>query len=135
MKHIGWLAALAFAFGMMVFASEKVAALDGTSWKIDVVPDSMAKEKGEKDYKEGLTFADGMLTMNEGQKSGFASSPYEVAKSGDKDWTFKTESNSVTAGNAVLTGTIHEKGIEGKLIMTMKGGAVLTYTFKGTKLD
>ena len=135
MKHVAWLAAMVFAFGMLAFASEKVAALDGTSWKIDVAPDSMAKEKGEKDYKEGLTFADGMLTMNEGQKSGFASSPYEVAKSGDKDWTFKTESNSESTGKSVLTGTIHEKSIEGKFIMTKKGGEVLTYTFKGNKLD
>ena len=135
MKHLAWLVALALAFGMMAFASEKIAALDGTSWKIDVAPDGMAKEKGEKDYKEVLTFADGMVTMNEGQKVGFASSPYEVTKSGEKDWTFKTEQVSESTGRSVWTGTIHEKNIEGKLIMTKKGGAVLTYTFKGNKLD
>jgi hypothetical protein len=82
-----------------------------------------------------VTFADGMVTMNEGQKVGFASAPYEVAKSGEKDWTFKTEQESESAGGSVWTGTIHEKSIEGKLIMTKKGGAVLTYTFKGSKLD
>jgi len=135
MKHLAWLVALALAFGMTAFASEKVAALDGTSWKIDVAPDGMAKEKGEKDYKEVLTFADGMVTMNEGQKVGFASSPYEVAKSGEKDWTFKTQQDSESTGKSVWTATIHEKSIEGKLIMTKKGGAVLTYTFKGSKLD
>ena len=135
MKHLALLAVLAFAFGMMSVASEKVAALDGTSWKIDVQPDAMAKEKGEKDYKEVITFADGWVTMNEGQKVGFASSPYEVAKSGDQDWTFKTEQESASTGQSVWTGTIHEKNIEGKLIMTKDGGAVLTYTFKGNKLD
>ena len=135
MKHLAWLMVLAFVFGMMAFASEKVAALDGTSWKIDVEPDSMAKAKGEKQYKEVLTFADGMVTMSEGQKVGFASTIYEVGKSGEKDWTFKTEQESETAGQSIWTGTIHEKNIEGKLIMTRKGGAVLTYTFKGNKLD
>jgi len=135
MKHIAWLTAFVFALGMVAFAGEKVAALDGTSWKIEVGPDSMAKAKGEKEYKEVLTFADGMVSMNEGQKVGFASSPYDLEKSGDKDWTFKTEQGSESMGQAVWTGTIHEKSMEGKMIMTKKDGAVLTYTFKGTKLS
>ena len=135
MKHLAWVAALVFVFGLAAFASEKVAALDGTSWKVDVGPDSMAKEKGEKEYKEVLTFADGMVSMNEGQKVGFASSHYDLAKSGNKDWTFKTEQNSASNGQAVWTGTIHEQSIEGKMIMTKQDGAVLTYTFKGNKLD
>ena len=135
MKHVAWLAALVFAFGMLAFASEKVAALDGTSWKIDVGPDAMAKQKGEKDYKEVLTFADGMVSMKEGQKVGFGSSRYEIAKSGDKDWTFKSAQDSQSIGQAVWTGTIHENDMEGKMIMTRKDGAVLTYTFKGNRLD
>jgi hypothetical protein len=135
MKHLAWVAALVFVFGLAAFASEKVAGLDGTSWKVDVGPDSMAKEKGEKDYKEVLTFADGMVSMNEGQKVGFASSHYDLAKSGNKDWTFKTEQNSTSMGQSVWTGTIHEHNIEGKMIMTKNDGAVLTYTFKGNKLD
>ncbi|HYV86256.1 MAG TPA: hypothetical protein VFB49_10110 [Patescibacteria group bacterium] len=120
---------------MIAYASEKVAALDGTSWKLEVGPDSMAKEKGEKEYKETMTFADGMVSMNEAQKVGFASSHYDVAKSGDKDWTFKTEQGSDSMGQSVWTGTIHEKSVEGKMIMTKKDGAVLTYSFKGSKLN
>ena len=135
MKHVAWLTALLFALGMLAFASEKVAALDGTSWKVEVGPDVMAKQKGEKEYKEVLTFADGMVSMNEGQKVGFASSPYDLAKSGEHDWTFKTAQDSQSVGQAVWTGTIHEKSMEGKMIMTRKDGAVLTYTFKGNKLD
>ena len=135
MKHVSWLLALTLAFCMVAFASEKVSELDGTSWKVDVGPDSMAKEKGEKDYKEVLTFADGMVSMSEGQKVGFASSHYDVAKSGEKDWTFKTEQGSASVGQSVWTGTVHEKSMEGKMIMTKKDGAVLTYTFKGSKLN
>jgi len=135
MKHLAWLAALVFAFGMAAFASEKVAALDGTSWKINVEPDSMAQSKGEKQYNEVATFADGMVSMDEAQKVGFASSPYEVTKSGDTDWTFKTQQVSSASGRSIWTGTIHEKSITGKLIVTRNGGTIMTYTFKGTKLD
>ena len=135
MKHLAWLAALGLAFGMAAFASEKVAALDGTSWKLNVEPDAMAQTKGEKQYNDVVTFADGMVSMKEAQKVGFASSPYEVTKSGDKDWTFTTEQESASSGRSIWTGTIHEKSITGKLIVTQKGGAVVTYTFKGNKLD
>jgi hypothetical protein len=135
MKHIAWLAVLLVAVGIAAFASDKVVSLDGTSWKVQVEPDSMAKTKGEKEYKEVLTFSDGMVSMTEGQKVGFASAHYDLAKSGDKDWTFKTEQFSTSMGQSVWTGTIHEKTIEGKMIMTKNDGAVLTYTFKGSKLD
>jgi hypothetical protein len=135
MKHIAWLAALAIAFGMVAFAGDKTPELDGTSWKVDVVPDSMAKSKGEKEYKEVITFASGAVSMTEGQKVGFASASYDVTKSGDKDWTFKFEQTSESSGRAIWTGTVHDKKIEGKMIVTRKGGAVMTYTFKGDKLD
>lgn len=135
LKKLAWLTAVALAFCMVTFASEKIAALDGTSWKIDVSPDSMAKTKGEKDYKEVLTFADGMVSMNEGQKAGFASSAYEVSPTGEKNSTFKTEQESASLVRMVWTGNVHEKNIEGKLITTNKDGAVLTYTFKGNQLD
>lgn len=135
MKHLAWLVVFALAFGMTAFGSEKVAALDGTSWKIDVDPDSMAKKKGEKAYNEVITFADGFASMTEGQKVGFASSAYEVTKSGEKNWTFKTEQVSESTAKTVWTGTIHEKNIEGKLIMTKNGGNILIYKFKGNQLD
>ncbi|HZI94388.1 MAG TPA: hypothetical protein VFE84_09105 [Patescibacteria group bacterium] len=135
MKNLVWLAAVAIAFGMVAFASDKVAELDGTSWKVSVVPDDMAKTKGEKEYKETITFANGSVSMTEGQKVGFASSSYDVTKSGDKDWTFKSEQSSDSSGRAIWTGTVHEKHVEGKVIVTRKGGAVMTYTFKGEKLD
>lgn len=135
MKRVAWLAALALGFFAVAFANEKLPALDGTSWKVEVGPDAMAKAKGEKEYKETLTFADGVVSMTEAKKLGFESAPYEVTKSGQKDLTFKTEQESEATGRTIWTGTIHEKSISGKMIMTRKGGDVLTYTFKGNKLD
>ena len=133
MKHIVWLAILVVAFGMVALASEKVAPLDGTTWKVDVTPDDMAKAKGEKEYKEVLTFSNGEVSMNEGRKLGFSSASYDVTQTGEKELTFKTEMSSDNSGRSIWTCTIHDKKIEGKVILTRRGGAVMTYTFKGDK--
>jgi hypothetical protein len=125
---------VAIFLSTMAVASSKVAVLDGTSWKVDVEPDSMSKDKGEKDFKETLTFADGNVSLS-APKVGFESSPYSVAKNGEKDMTFKAERSSAGEGSSVWTGTVHGGDVEGKMIWTKNDGAVLTYTFKGNKLD
>ena len=115
-------------------ANPKIAVLDGSSWKIDVEPDGMAKDKGEQKFKETLTFADGSVSLS-APKVGFEASPYSVTKAGDKDWTFKAQRTSAGEGSSVWTGTVHEKDVEGKLIWTKNDGSVFTYEFKGSKLD
>jgi hypothetical protein len=118
----------------VALASPKIAVLDGTSWKVDVEPDSMAKDKGEKQFKETLTFADGNISLS-APKVGTDASPYSVTKAGEKDFTFKSERYSSGEGNSVWTGTAHGNDLEGKMILTKNDGSVLTYTFKGNKLD
>lgn len=134
MRKTAWLAILAMIFSTVAIASPKVAVLDGTSWKVDVEPDSMAKDKGEKQFKETLTFADGNVSIGSA-KVGFEASSYSVSKAGEKDFTFKAERSSSGEGNTIWTGTIHGNHLDGKLIVTTSDGAVLTYTFKGDKLD
>ena len=58
-----------------------------------------------------------------------------MTKAGEKDWTFKAERTTAGEGSSVWTGIVHGNNLEGKLIWTKNGGAVLTYTFKGNKLD
>ena len=132
-KFLG-LAVCAVILSTVAIASAKISVLDGTSWKINVEPDSMAKDKGEKQFNETLTFADGNITLS-APKVGTEASPYSVTKSGEKDVTFKAERTSAGEGNAVWTGTVHGNDLEGKMVMTKNDGAVLTYTFKGNKLD
>jgi len=134
MRKLAWLAASAILLSTVALASPSVAVLDGTSWKLDVEPDSMTKDKGEKQFKETLTFADGNVTMS-APKVGTEASPYSVTKSGEKDMTFKAERVSYGEGSSVWTGTVHDKNVEGKMIWTKNDGSVLTYTFKGNKLD
>ncbi len=134
MRRIVWLAVIAVLLCTGAMAEERVAVLDGTSWKVDVEPDNMAQGKGEKQFKETLTFADGNITVS-APKVGFEATPYSVSKAGEKDFTFKASRTSAGEGNSVWTGTVQGNNLEGKLIWTKNDGSVLTYTFKGTKLD
>ena len=134
MRNVVWLVAFAVIFSTVAMAGHQVAVLDGTSWKVDVEPDKMAQDKGEKQFKETLTFADGNVSLS-APKVGFEASPYSVSKAGEKDLTFKAVRTSAGEGSSVWTGTVHDKNVEGKLIWTRNDGAVLTYTFKGNKLD
>ena len=134
MRKTVWLLAFAALLSTVAMASHEVPVLDGTSWKVDVEPDQMARDKGEKQFKETLTFADGNITLS-APRVGFEASPYSVTKTGDKDMTFKAVRTSTAEGSSVWTGTVHDKNVEGKLILTRTDGAVLTYTFKGSKLD
>jgi hypothetical protein len=129
-----WLAAIALVFSTMALAGHEVAVLDGTSWKVNVEPDSMTKDKGEKQFDETLTFAAGSLTMS-AAKVGFEAAPYTVTATGEKELTFKATRTSAGEGTSVWTGTVRGNDLEGKLIWTKNDGAVLTYTFKGNKLD
>jgi len=132
-KRLG-LALLAIMLCSVAVASPQVAVLDGTSWKVEVKPDSMAKDKGEQEFKETLTFADGNVSLS-AAKVGGDPSPYTVSKAGEKDLTFKAERSSAGEGSSTWTGTVHGNDVDGKLIWTKNDGAVLTYTFKGSKLD
>lgn len=134
MKKLLSLAACALALSTFALADQKLAVLDGTSWKLDVQPDAMAKTKGEKDFKETLTFAAGNITLS-APKVGSEPSPYSVTKSGEKDLTFKAERWSTNDGSSVWTGNVHGKELDGKMIFTKNDGSILTYTFKGNKLD
>lgn len=128
------LAALGIGLATVAIAGPAVAPLDGTSWKLDVEPDAMAQDKGEKQFAGTLTFADGFVTLS-ASKVGFEPSPYTVSKAGERDLTFKAERTSAGEGRSVWTGTVKGKNLDGKLIWTKNDGSILTYTFKGNQLD
>jgi len=134
MRKFAWIAALAIVVSSLAVAGHQVAVLDGTSWKLEVEPDNMAKGKGAEQFKPTMTFAEGKVTLTDSRGT-FEASIYTVDKSDKKEMTFKTEQTSTTEGASIWTGTIHENSIEGKRIWTKLNEEVWTYTFKGTKLD
>ena len=133
MRKTAWLAAFLIVVSTLAVAGHQVAVLDGTSWKLDVDPDNMAKEKAAEEFKPTMTFAEGKMTLTD-PKGTFDASLYTVEKSDKKQWTFKTEQTSPTEGTSLWTGTVHGDGIEGKRIWTKANGEVWTYTFNGEKL-
>ncbi|HEX4826015.1 MAG TPA: hypothetical protein VFV19_17085 [Candidatus Polarisedimenticolaceae bacterium] len=124
---------LAIMLCSMAVASPKLAVLDGTSWKVEVKPDSMAKDKAEQEFKETLTFADGNVTLG-AAKVGGDPAPYTVSKTGVKDLTFTAERKSAGEGSSTWTGTVHGDDVDGTLVWIRHDGVVLTYTFKGSKV-
>lgn len=134
-KRFACVVALAILCAGTAWADPKPSALDGTSWKVDVKPDAMAEDKGEKSFSETITFADGKLITNEGLKLGFDSAPYTFSRSGEQDWSFSAEQTSATQGKYVWSGTVHKGDIRGKLVWMKRDKSVLTYTFKGDKKE
>lgn len=128
---------LAVMIPALSFAAHTVAVLDGTSWKIEAEPDDMAQKKGAAQFKDVLVFAQGMASLQERGKSGLQAAPYEVLSTGKegKEHTFRMELASRGEGKWTWTGTVQGASMDGKLIQTKPDGSVLTYTFKGSKLD
>ncbi len=134
MRKTAWLAVFAIFVSALAVAGPKLAVLDGTTWKLDVNPDDMAKGKGAEEFKPTMTFAEGKVSLTE-SKGIFDASSYTVEQSEKKQLTFKTEQTSSTEGTSMWTGTIHENSIQGKRVWTKANGEVWTYTFQGKKLD
>jgi len=134
MRKTAWLAVFAIFVSALAVAGPKVAVLDGTSWKLEVNPDDMARGKGAEEFKPKMTFAEGKVSLTE-SKGIFDASSYTVEQSDKKELTFKTEQTSSTEGTSMWTGTIHENSIQGKRVWTKLNGEVWTYTFQGKKLD
>jgi hypothetical protein len=134
MRKTVWLAAFAVVLATVAMAGHEVAVLDGTSWKVNVEPDAMAQKQGEKQFDETLTFAEGRLSLR-APRVGFEGSPYTTSKAEKTDVTFKAERLGTGEGSSLWTGTVHGNNVQGKMIFTRHDGSILTYTFKGTKLD
>jgi len=115
------------------WADAQNAALDGTRWGLQVSPDALAKEKGEKEFVETLSFVNGRVETSAASQRGFEACPYVAARSGEKDWSFGADQKSPSQGTFAWSGTAHGDDIRGKLVWTKPDRSVLTYTFHGDR--
>ncbi len=111
-------------------AAAASSGLEGTTWKVRVIPDQAAAKQGEKPFNDALIFQDGKVTMSACVKSGFAASAY-TASSSNKGWDFKTQQASKKAGQTVWTATITGHTIKGAMVWTKNNGTVLHYAVEG----
>jgi hypothetical protein len=119
----------------VLFASAiimQAAMLDGTKWKIKVVPDKAAADKGEKEFEDELIFADGKFTSTALLRKGFKPSKYG-GEAEEKEAEFEVEQLSETNGVANWLGEIRGTNAVGRLKWQQKDGSNLSYEFNGTK--
>lgn len=106
--------------------------LDGTKWKVKVVPDKAAADKGAKGFNDELIFADGKFTSTTLLRKGFKPSKYH-AEAEPHEAEFEAELVSATNGGATWTGEIRGTNTLGGLLWSQKGRGNFIYEFNGTK--
>lgn len=112
---------------------ETPGSLDGTRWAIALVPDQPAAAQGERAFREQVVFRDGEVVMTASRRQrGFRPSPYRAIRFGDA-WSFSTEQVSGQAGWSEWSATIQGNVMRGMTSWRQPNGAVIRYTFQGTR--
>jgi hypothetical protein len=106
--------------------------LDGTTFKVKVVPDKATADKGEKGFEDELIFADGKFTSTALSRKGFKPSKYR-AEAESWEAEFEVELVSATNGVAVWIGEIRGTNALGGLQWMQKGRGDYMFEFNGTK--
>ena len=112
--------------------------LDGTKWKVKVVPDKASAEKGAKEFTDEWTFTGDKFTSSAMQQKGFAPSKYRVeteeAVVGElRECEFEIEQMKATNDVVVWTGDIRGTNTNGGLQWKAKDRGDFIYEFIGTK--
>src|SRR5437867_1272985 len=91
--------------------------LDGTKWKVRLVPDKAAADKGEKEFDDELIFTDGKFTSTALLRRGFKPSKYH-AEVEPREAEFEVQQVSETDGTADWHGEIRGTNTVGGLEWT-----------------
>lgn len=120
---------------MLTFCSIALAAqpLEGTKWKIKLVPDEDSRKAGAKDIEDVITFKGSKFTSEAQSKQGFAAVEYQEDTRGMISATFTAEPKSTANGTAKWTGAVTSDQVKGQLVVTSKDGKKTTYEFQGEK--
>jgi hypothetical protein len=108
------------------------ALLDGTKFKVKVVPDKAAAEKGAKAFDDELIFADGKFTSTALLQKGFKPVKYNV-ETEPNEAEFEAQQVNGTNTTADWSGEIRGTNTMGGLQLQQKDGTYLGYEFTGTK--
>jgi hypothetical protein len=131
-RQINRILGIAVAACLFGALTARAGALDGTKWKVEVVPDKAAADKGEKEFDDVLIFADGKFTSTALLPKGFKPSKYKTDIE-PKEAEFEVEQLSETNGVADWHGEIRGTNTVGGLEWTQKDRGYLLFEFTGTK--
>ena len=114
------------------------ATLDGTKWKVKVVPDKASAEKGAKAFDDVWTFADGKFTSAAMTAHGFGPAKVrleteEKVEGELREAEFQIEQFQATNSVAVWTGDIRGTNTVGGFLWKAKDRDDFLYDFTGTK--
>ena len=119
----------------VVFVAHGSGALDGSKWRVAVVPAKEAAAKGEKPFVDQLIFEDGKVTSTACQKYGYTASAYSVeAKPALVNWKTEQTSTKQGMGKTQWSGSVQINRIEGKMIWHKADGTDLEYSFSGERM-
>jgi hypothetical protein len=110
----------------------RAAFLDGTTGQVQVVPEQAAADKGEKEFTDKLSFADGKFSSAFFLAKGFKPAVYR-GEAETNEAEFEVEQTSERDGVITWLGEIRGKQIVGRLRWRKKDGATLSYNFEGIK--
>jgi len=122
---IGTATVLAVAIGCYA------AILDGTHGTVKVTPNTATADKGEKEFQDTLSFADGKFSSAFFGAKGFKSAVYRGEKEANEA-EFEAEQTNDTGGVLNWQGEIRGARIAGRLMWMKKDSPAFTYTFQGT---
>ena len=134
-QRITIISALLLASTIVVHA----VALDGTQWKVKVVPDKASAEKGAKTFNDEWTFADGKFTSAAMKAHGFEPTSKirleteETVVGELREAEFQIEQFRATNDVAVWTGDIRGTNAVGGLQWKAKDRDDFLYDFTGTR--
>ncbi len=124
------LATLAVAIGV-----RGSGPLDGSKWKVALIPTKETEAKGEKAFVDQLIFEDGKITSTACQKYGFTASAYSIdAKPALVNWKTEQTSTKQGMGKTQWSGSVQFNRIEGKMTWHKADGTDLGYTFSGERM-
>ena len=106
--------------------------LDGTQWKLKVVPDKQTADKAETEFADTVSFTDGSFSSSALSAKGFKPARYR-GDFEEKEAEFEAEQVSATEGVIIWMGEIRGDHIAGSLQWKKKDGANLQFNFTGTK--
>lgn len=117
-------------------AMRRPSSLEGTKWKVKVMPGDAERQAGEEEFEETLIFKGGKFRTTRGDKKGYKPADYEEDTRGSAAGALKFTAEQVHEqhGKTKWTGTITATEITGDVEWTTKHGQVLHYTFKGEKM-
>lgn len=116
----------------LVAADASAGLLDGTSWKVQVVPTTKTANKDVPRFEDVLTFARGRLLSRELKRRGIRAVSYQAK--GTPDF-YNWETTPIVRSRPAVQwdGVIKDQDIKGNLKWVTKDGRVLYFFINGKK--